>query len=273
MSVVISSSMVLGSDSSSGQLVTGNNPLFGYENLATIGNLATTTAHPDYPAANLVSVATHERWAGTSIVADEYITITLNSVEDVDYVGIARHNFATSQIVVSLELFIASVWTEVVSEFIPPDDGPILMRFTPQPVVAARVKLQPGTIVPTAAVLYIGKLLVGQRRIYVGHTPITLSRRTKITAGKSESGNFLGRIVINQFTGTSVDFENLLPDWYRQYFAPFVEAIKEVPFFFAWRPEKYPYEVGYCWTTDDPMPMNQRSNGMMKVTVEMSGIT
>jgi hypothetical protein len=46
----------------------------------------------------------------------------------------------------------------------------------------------------------------------------------------------------------------------------------ERPFFFAWRPDAYPYEVGYCWLTNDPQPSNALPNGMMSVSLEMAGV-
>jgi hypothetical protein len=132
--------------------------------------------------------------------------------------------------------------------------------------------MQPGSEAPTAAVLYTGALLVLQRRIYVGHTPITMGRTSKITNARSESGNFLGRIVLNEMTETSVSIQNLTPDWYRSQLDPFIRASKETPFFFAWRPGDYANEVGYAWITDDPQPSNQRSNGMMQIDFQMRGI-
>lgn len=272
MSVVISGSFVLGSVSSGGELITADNPLVGYNNRVTVGNLSTTTALASFPAVNLTNPATYLRWQGTSIVADEYITMALATAELCDYVGIARHNFGTAAITVSLEIFNGSIWVEVVSPFIPANDGPILMRFTPQGILSIRIRLQPGTAVPTIATVYAGTLLVLQRRLYVGHVPLKYSQITKISNGRSESGNFLGRIVINRQSKTTVDLDNLTADWYRANMVPFVNASQDNPFFFAWRPGTYPNEVGYAWLLNDPHLLNQRSNGMVKTTLELGGI-
>jgi hypothetical protein len=121
-------------------------------------------------------------------------------------------------------------------------------------------------------VVYCGKLLVLQRRIYVGHTPGNYGRTSKVINAKSENGSFLGRIVLNEMTKTSVALENLTPDWYRTYFDPFVTAAREDPFFWAWRPSSYPAECGYAWLTNDPKPNNSLPNGMMQVSFEISGI-
>jgi hypothetical protein len=132
--------------------------------------------------------------------------------------------------------------------------------------------MRAGAAPPTIAVVYAGALLVLQRRIYVGHTPIPYGRSAKITNGRSESGNFLGRIVLNEKTQSAVKMQNLTPAWYRQHLDPFIAASKEAPFFFAWRPLSYPREVGYAWMTNDPQPSNARANGMMQIDLQMTGI-
>ena len=278
MSVVISGSFVLGDLVSGGGVINADNPLIGYENLVTSANVSSTTAATGFPVINLANPSTNLRWIGetSSPEADEYITLEINTAELVDYVAIARHNFATAQIAVSIEALdegSPESWTEIVADVIPPNDGPLMFRFTPQAVTSIRIRMQPGSAAPTAAVVYTGALLVLQRRIYVGHTPITDGRKSKVTNAKSESGNFLGRIVLNEMTETAVDMTNLTPAWYRSYMRPFVLASKESPFFFAWRPDAYPNEVGFAWLTEDAIPSNALANGMMSINLKMNGIT
>ena len=87
-------------------------------------------------------------------------------------------------------------WQELAGPVIPADDAPLLFRFSPVALSSIRLRMQPGSSAPTAAVLYTGALTVLQRRIYVGHTPITMGRVAKITNARSESGNFLRREVL-----------------------------------------------------------------------------
>lgn len=272
MSVVISPSLVLSDIVSGGDVINGNNPIIGYNNLVTEGVLSSTTAAAANPVTNLANNSTYHQWIGTSSVADEYITMELDTVDTIDYVGIAKHNFYTAQIPVSLEIHDGSNWVEVISDFIPQDDNAIIMRFTPQAVTDIRIRLQPGNAVPQAAVVYAGTLLVLQRRIYVGHSPVTMAKITAITTGKSESGNFLGRIVRNRSAKTTVSMMNVTPEWVRTYIKPFIDEAQEIPFFFAWRPLTYPHEVGFCWLMNDPIPQNALSNGMMKLSFDLGGI-
>ncbi len=275
MSVVISSSYVVSASASGGGTITADNPLIGYDNTGTV---STTTEDPDFPAINLTNPATHLRWAGlvSSPEADEYITITNGEVQDIDYIAIARHNFFTAQIAVSVEYLDVSAspdtWVELIAPVILPNDGPALFRFPRLAYAAVRLRMQPGSAAPTVAVVYCGQLLVIQRRLYVGHTPITMGRSVTFASPRSISGNFLGRIVLGRKVSTQVVLQNLTPDWYRTYFAPFVEAAEEIPFFFAWRPSSYPNEVGYAWLTQDAIPKNQRTNGMMQVDLMLEGV-
>jgi hypothetical protein len=277
MAVVISGSLVLSDVLAVTGPVTADNPIVGYENLVTTANVSSTTEDVDWPVTNLANPSTNLKWVGAteSPAADEYITLALNTVDDIDYIAVAKHNWGSAQITVSVEVLddgSPETWTEVITETLLATDDPVIFRFTEQAVTSIRIRLQPGAEAPQAAVLYAGKLLVLQRRLYVGHTPLTYGRTSKVTNAKSESGNFLGRIVLNQSTRSSVPLANLTPQWFREYLWPFVLDSKENPFFFAWRPSSYPRECGFAWMTNDPIPTNALANGMMSITLEMSGI-
>ena len=273
MSLVISSSYVLADSTSGGGTITADNPVVGYDNIVASGTLDTTTQDASYPRANLLNPATHLRWKGTSIVADEYLTVLNPNVQDLDYIAIARHNLFTAQIPVSVEyLTLPSTWTELIAPVILPNDGPALFRFPRLAYSGIRLRFQHNAVVPTVAVAYCGQLLVLQRRFYVGHTPINLGRAVDHATHRSVAGNFLGRIVLGTKTGTAVALRNLTPDWYRTYMVPFTRAAEEIPFFFAWRPSTYPNEVGYAWLTQDAKPSNSRQNGMMQLDLQLEGI-
>lgn len=253
-----------------------NSPVVGYEQRTTSSNLSTTSADADYPVTNLANSATNLRWQ--SEVTDEvYVTATIDTTELIDYVGIAKHNFYTAQIAVSVEGLTTDAgspqdWVELNAPVIPSDDGPLLFRFTAQSFYAIRVRMQEGTAAARIGALRVGKLLLLQRRIYVGHTPITLGVSSDILSGRSENGHYLGRLVTGQKNVTSVSMVNLTPDWVRDNLVPFIRSAVDEPFFFAWRPGDYPSEIGYAWLSNDPQPNNMRSNGMMQFSMEMTGI-
>jgi hypothetical protein len=250
-----------------------NAPVFGYSNFVTVAGIATTTAASGYPATNLANPSTASFWRA-STTAIQYLTATLSPTQVVDYVGIARHNFKTAGIAVSVEtqVGLGDPWVEVIAPFIPSDNAALILRFEAQSAYGVRVKLAAGSVVAQASVMYTGKLLSSTQRVYVGHSPITLNRRTEVVSGFSENGNYLGRIVTGSNLTTSVSLTHLKPDWYRTYFDPFILAARETPFFFAWRPLQYPNETAFSWLTNDPQPSNMLPNGMMQISLEMSGV-
>lgn len=273
MTVVISSSYVIANSISGGGTINANNPLIGWRNIVVAGVIASTTEQEGFPVENLANPLTHLRWAGELTLADEFVTVPNDDTADLDYIGIARHNFFSAQIAVSIEHESSpGVWTELIAPVIVPNDGPILFRFPKLAYAALRIRMQPGSAAPTMAVVYVGELLVIQRRLYVGHTPINFGRELSLANNRSISGAFLGRIVLGHATRTQASFRNLTPDWVRSYVEPFLRAAEQIPFFFAWRPEAYPYEVGYVWLTEDAKPSNQSPNGMMQFDLAMEGI-
>ncbi len=277
MSLVISGNLVLADSASGGGVINANNPVVGWMNQVTAGSVAASSEDPANPVTNIANPSTNLRWVGmpTSPPTEDVITISLDGLADLDYLGIARHNFGSAGIAVALEYLepdsSPESWVELAA-VLPATDSPIIFRFAKDQYVGLRLVLQPGTEAPYIGVVYAGELLVLQRRIYVGHTPITMGVSSKVVNGKSESGDFLGRIVLNEEVGTRVTQNNLTPAWVRTYLIPFLEAARKDPFFFAWRPSDYPAEVGYCWLTNDPQPENMLGNGMMKVDLSMKGI-
>lgn len=278
--IVIATGFVFGAGDND---LNADSPVIGYDNLVVSSNVTATTENPDYPASNLANPATNLIWrsAAGSPSSPEYITVILDTPEEVDYLAIARHNFGTNFTPVSVEGLAEPDgspldWFELVSDHLLSDNGPVIFRFTKQSLYAVRLKIHESQAAaptsPELAVMYVGELLVLQRRIYVGHTPITYGRELQVANHRSISGAFLGRIVLSSTRKTGVNLMNLTPSWYRTYFDPFVLAAQEIPFFFAWRPGDYPLEVGFCWLTSDPRPSNQRGNGMMQVDLELEGV-
>ena len=265
--IILSSSLVL---SPGGQDL--NAPVIGWQNLVRFGGVTADSQDTDFPASHLANAATTYRWQSAS-TATQYVTVDTSPDDPVDYMGLARHNLGSAQVTVSVEAYISGSWTEVFAPFIPGTDSPILMRFTEVPTAELfRLKLVPDGVAPTIAVMYLGKLLVLERRIYVGHTPLPYGRGTEFTNAVSENGDFQGRITLRERLETSVSLSNLTPAWYRNKLDPFFSGGKDQAFFFGWRPLTYPDGVGYAWLTNNPKPSNQRSNGMMQVAMQMGGL-
>jgi hypothetical protein len=271
--IIISSSLVLSQTGTEG----ANNPVIGWHNLANTGNVLASYNASGYPATNAANPSTDQVWKSSNSSVGQAFNIFHDAVEQIDYVGVAQHNFGSAGISVKLQAYNSlsggnPVWFDLTSYAIPADDQPIIFRFTPQSLIGVRLNMVPDGVAPSIGVVYVGKLLVLPRPIYVGHTPITLSRDTVATTAQSQSGRFLGRVILERAVSTAVQLVQLPRGWYRDYMKPFTAFAEENPFFFAWRPQEFPDEVGYVWLTKDPKPVNSRPEGFVDVELAISGI-
>jgi len=249
-----------------------DNPRIGWHNLITFGNVQADSETTDGPVTNISNPATDQIWQSAS-TAVQYINITLSESESVDYIGIAGHNFGTESIPYVLQSSVdGNTWVDVFDEQQPANDRAIIHHFDPDENIYWRLAMTPDGVAPRIAVIYLGRILVMTQRIYVGHTPINYGRQTTYSGAKSESGQYLGRIIRGTTLRTSVEFTHIRPAFYRASVDPFVEAARENPFFWSWYPSSYPNEVGYCWTTGDIKPANQMANGMMQFEFNVEGI-
>jgi len=211
----------------------------------------------DYPAV----IATQ------GVIKDQ--TITINTArQEVDYIGIAKHNLNQIGLTVTIKY---NGITVVPAQSVSDKQALLFLNNIASPDTV-EIIISGATSPPRIAVLYVGKALRLQRNIYVGHTPISYGRKRTAINGVSENGQYLGEIVVREMNMTSVNLQNLTPDWYRQNLDPFFALSPRVPCFWAWRPSKYEDEVGYCWVEGDPQMSNQRSNGMVECSWNFKGI-
>jgi hypothetical protein len=252
--------------------VNDNNPRIGWHSLVTTSNVTADEAAAGFPVTNLATPITSLRWKGET-TGVQTVEIDCGAAEEVNYFGIAGHNFGTDGTNIKLQSSTnGSSWSDVTTARVLPNDYAFMEEFADVDVRYYRLHMTPATLVPQLSVLYIGRVLRMQRRLYVGHKPVTLNRQTTVSSGVSESGQFLGRVKQRQMLQGRADFRNITPDWYRDTFDPFVLAAEETPFFFAWRPSGYPYEVGFMWFDSDPEMTNDLANGMVSLSMSMNGM-
>lgn len=250
--------------------INANSPVILWENLVTIDNVTAETEEAENPATNLANPNTSAIYRAAD-TTDQDIVVTLSG-ETIGAVGIARHNLGTSGIPITLSIDDGGGYDVIIPEFTPSDDSVLIFQFPPQVATAVKLRLNTGGADPAEiAVLFIGPALTLQRRLYVGHTPVTLGRRTESTVGRSQSGEHLGSVITGEWHAGSIALQNLTATWYRASMAPFIANAPE-PFFFAWRPSTYPNECGFCWFAGDPIPTNDRGNGMMGVSFDFEAL-
>lgn len=152
------------------------------------------------------------------------------------------------------------------------DTRPIILRHSGLPASTSIViKAMSDTDIPQAAVLYAGMILQMEHGVKwdVQHKQLPHARRSSIVSGMSESGNFLGRVVLNEYRESSAAFAYFTPDWYRENFEPFAAAAVSTPFFWAWNPNEYPEETSFAWLTDDIQPETDPATHRVHVTFSM----
>jgi hypothetical protein len=258
-------------------------PWIGYHQLATSSNVDSTTEDSSHPVTNIANPATHLYWmGGANTASDEYVSVSgITYGDDIDYLAIAAHNLGTGGFMVSVEGKIDVApdspdqpYVTLIDEMILPDDSPTIFRFEPQPLTHIRLRIQGGTETPRIGSMYVGKLLVPQRSITVesDHVPMKYGRRSIVVNGMSETGNFLGRTLLQEWRESEARFEHFEPDWWRTYMDPFLQFARTKPFFFAWHPETYPLEASYAWLTNNPDAVTSTITQRVHTTLAMRGI-
>jgi len=238
-----------------------------YNNFVTPSLITATSSASGSPITNCANPATAFGWVASS-GATQTITITNATRRPVDYIGIARHNLNQFGVTVAVKFdgVVVRADAEVGSE------QALLFLFEEATPATIQIVITGATNAPSIAVIYVGLSMRLERNIYVGHTPVTMGRERNSINGISQSGEYLGEVVLNRSLSTSVSLQNLTPGWYRNNLDPFFSQVPRPPCFWAWRPAGYPAEIGYCWVEGNPRPTNQRSNGMMQVDWNFRGI-
>lgn len=233
-----------------------------------------STEATGYPAIAARNDDTFEFWRPTAVPA--WWKVDLGSAQSINYCGIAAHNFGTAGTTVKVQYSSNdSSWSDASdasaapATAAPSDDGEMLFLFPAQSARYWRIYVD-GAI-PTVGVIYLGSILVMQRGLYAGHSPVTLARQSAIRPTVSERGKLLGRTVIRSGLQTTFQWDHLTGDWYRANFDPFVASARRYPFFISWRPSEFPAELAFGSVDDDIVPSNSGPRNLMSVGFRFHG--
>lgn len=264
--------------SEAGQLE-GWKPIIGQHSVITSSNVEADAAAAGYPASNLGNPSTANRFQSAS--TDEQFVTSLFAEADIEYIAAGRHNWGSGLVTASVEGLAFGGdpdddgdWAEYAPAMIPADDGPILWRIASTPLIGVRLRLVPTATPPFLAVWKAGELIVLERGLPPGHQPINMARSVTKVSPRAIGGDYLGTVVTTARLSSSIVQQNLDPAWYRAELEPFrLAAGDENPFFWAWAPQDYPSEVGYCWVTNDPIPTISQTTGLIDITFQIDGVT
>jgi hypothetical protein len=237
----------------------------GMDNAVRTAEISATSAIDGFPASAVGNALTYEYWRPVNGTG----TITAGFAEQsIDYIGIASHNLAGGSVTVEHSMN-GATWTTV-RTVSPENNAPLMFLF--QPVQAKYIRVLVAATNASVAVIYAGKTLEMQRAVFGGISPVNFGRSTVIRPNESESGLWLGRNVIRQGSETSVTWQNLTYDWYKDNFDKFAKDAIKYPFFFAMRPATYPEMTGYMWTQGDIVPTLSGIRNYLNVSVPMLGV-
>lgn len=258
MSIVISQNLIISAQNGSSLPLT--HARIGYQSY--LDDAVLTSDNPaisGYPLDNIKNNQTFERFRVDSSFVN--VDIDFGVAQNVDYIATVGRNTSTVIVLYSLDginyqtIDSNTTSTKVAKMFL---FEPILARYF-------RVTYVDSNNVDVAN-LKIGLSLAMYRPIYGGHSPITLNRQTVVTPTISEGGEFLSSSIRRMGFNSSYDYQHLPAEWYREYFDPFVEHARTGTYYIAWRPEDFPNEVVYGWTSQDFAPSNMGIRDLMQVS-------
>jgi hypothetical protein len=248
---------------------------FGYQTHtygALPSQVTVSGATADGPADAPLRPETNEYWEPPSLPATwEFL---FDGIQTIDYAGIGGHTLGTNGCSVEAETSLdGTTWDALGTEHTPSDDAPIMFLDEDRDAIRLRLTITGTGAAPRLASIYVGKTLAMSRPIYSGHSPISLSRQTRYQSSVSRGGQFLGQAVQSMGVAGTINFSHLTAAWYRANFDKLVEHARSGrPFFYGWRPETFPNEVVYVWTTGDIAPVNSGPRDFMSVGMSVQGI-
>lgn len=250
-------------------------PLISWNNKVKFGSATADSSATGYPASNLANPSTLLRWQSAS-TSEQLVTIS-NIEGQSDHVAIARHNLGSTGALVSVEGITAepgAVWEELLEAVLLGDDAPHIFRFATGSYTGLRLRIVPDGTAPRCAVLYCGELLALMPGLSLGYVPLTQAEVIRDFNGTSESGEYLGSIILGAGLRSTAEVPEIDPDYFDQKLQPFVSAAnRKQPFFFAWSPVKHPGQVAYAWLASAASAPVNRGTGQRSLSLDMAGLS
>ena len=257
-----------------------NSPRVGIDQVLNRANYHNGVGNtlPSNPVFLALNDSTADRWR--SVNSDAHTMIFNIEESPIDYVGIAAHKgLVGKQLTISAITRDSGGNTIAVTTFFGPQmitsSEPIFILFSEIQSSITTLVIAVGSDAPfdlEIGIVRAGKSVFLPRNIYVGHTPITYGRQSNKLIAMSDSSEYLGQRLIGVKKQSSVDMQNIPPLFYRNYlYRQFHLPSETTPFFWAWRPEAYPEESGFCWLNGDMQVSNSLANGFMSLSFSMMG--
>lgn len=256
--------------STAGYVVGANQPLTCARILWSplVGTITGGGTNPAFAANDY----TNQRWVCGVLPA----TWTLETAADasIDTLIIAAHKLVGCTVLVETSSTTGGAFTTRAT-IVPTDNSTIAVMFNNAgaPHVIRRYRLTISGAPTTAEIGIIrgGVALQMTQPVFGGVRPIGLNRMVETRHSISETGQWLGRTIQRQASGTEMDWTHLKSDWYRANFQPFSLALPQTPFGLIQNALRMPESVAWCWTDKVPAPVNMGVIDYMQVTLPITG--
>ncbi len=243
----------------------------GMDSICTRDNVSASSSSAGYPAFNVASPWTNDRWKPGTLPAE--LTCDAGAAVDTNYIGVAGHNLATHGCSLAIDFsFDGSTWVELYS-MIPGENSPIMLIYPNQLARYFRFRVFGGDGgLPEIGVVYIGLTLDMQRCINGNFSPYVMNYDTTLYGHRSVGGQFTSRTIQRQGVKFSAEWQNLTAAWVRQHLHPFIKKARYRPFFIMWRPDLYPNDAAYVFTSGDiPGPVYSGNRDFMTFSISGDG--
>jgi hypothetical protein len=242
------------------------NPSFLWRNAIT--SVVADHEDIDYPAVNLLAPQTYSMWKSDTL-GQQSLVASISSETAINAIGIAKHNFAGHVLTIrGITADDGAEW-QTLAEMSPGDERAILAVFEPGYYEELEIEID-GEVMPEAAVLYAGTLLVVPRGVPQSHMLAKDALQRDTLVGVAENGDFLGDVITSERFGFQVDLTALDGDWYRQNMRPFVQSGR--PFFYAQSPALMSGEAVFGKLEQVPQGKVSYWGGQMDVSLQIVGL-
>jgi hypothetical protein len=239
------------------------------------------------PAANLLNAFTWSKWQGMTTGGDD-IVFDLGTAKPVDYFAVAEVNWPGYDGTITIQSSPDAVsWTT---------QGTIYAQSAPaapfyEPVPRCMANAFPSVVterywrvvtsatsgsLPMIGVVAIGQWVVPDIGEFVGLAPPRNNRNVDTYNALSDTGNFLGRSVVDKGTRLHMTLDFLDPSWVNTYGNRLIRVLEIRPVFIA-----YPIinsavaggeQVGYLHSDGDIDPPTNSKTTKMKMSFKLRGI-
>lgn len=236
-----------------------NNPFVAFENAAASATLSGSLTLTDGARANGFTGTTYDYVLPDVPVSGNWsIIMQFATARSCSFGAIVAHNladFSGAQVRVARSTDGITYTDAGAGTVTPADNGPIAWRMPVSGNDAEYWAFSFAGLTEDDPLriggFFLGDELVMQRRFYQGYAPVLQPTEIALQSNVSEGGNFVGSSVVQRGSTLQAQFSHISPSFIRgDDFQAFQSSFNTgAPFFFGWRPDKYPEDLHYCWRT------------------------